>query len=266
MFIFNCRPEDNARWRAQQQAKQAAEAAAEAELATALRGPSEPRGTAAEEGRKARRGAARRGHSTPQLERPLSAGTHLKKMLSVSGSYVDTKPCKEHHREYYYSRNRLGLAPPLGELPQGVIHHKPPANELLPPPPKGKRWGPLTSDYGKAGNDVNRMWTLRDIQRHKSEPMVSCMADLGRPAPRLNPSVDSGGVLTCMVGGTTIALRETLRVPSEQRREDVRQLGLYEDSFRHWRGSYGKPENGLSSTDVTAFADMAVMQKNLMRK
>lgn len=266
MFIFNCRPEDNARWRAQQQARQEEARAAEAALAASLQAPEEPsaaRAAASDERRKARR---RRGHSLQSLERPLSPSTHLRKLHDVAHAHLVTKPCKEHHRECYYPRNRLGLTLPYGELPEGVVRPPPPGDRFIPPPTKGaKRWGPLTSDYGKAGNDVDRMWLLRDIQRHNSEPLISTTADLGRQEPRINPSADSPGVSTCLVGGTTIALRKTSRVPDQKKRSDTRQLGLYEASFPDWR-NYKAPEYGLGQTDVTSFAGELVLQKILMRK
>lgn len=260
-FIFNYRPEDGARWR---QLRLEAQEAAAATSSAAPSAPSEiraPRASPGGEGQKRRR---RRDRSLESLERPLSPNTHLQKMQSIAGAHLDLKPCKEHHREYYYSRDRLGLTKPIGHL-EGIERPPTPVERFGMPPTKPKRWGPNVSDSGKAGDYVDRMWLLRKLQRHNSQPIMSTTADLGRQEPRINPSADSPGISSCLVGGTTIAARQTSRVPAEKRRDDVRQVGLYEDSFCLW-DTYEKPKHGLSSTDVTAFADASVQQKNLMRK
>merc|ERR1719253_1700330 len=99
----------------------------------------------------------------------------MKAMTDHAKQYLEVKPVSiEHHRKMYYPRIRHGLLRPIGELPPGVA-------EQIPPPPenqiplhttKPKKWGPLISDYGKAGDGVEKLWTLRKIQGTMNEPML----------------------------------------------------------------------------------------------
>merc|ERR1711862_737072 len=106
-------------------------------------------------------------------------------------------------------------------------------------PTKPKKWGPLISDYGKCGDMVEKQWVQRRLQGTLSEPQLGKAKTHIEGIPgRLNPSVDSPGTSACMTGGTTISLRATSRIPKHMQRDDKRQLGLYEESFKNWDGKY----------------------------
>merc|ERR1712100_753342 len=172
----------------------------------------------------------------------------------------------EHHRKAYYPRIRFGMLKPIGTLPDGVEVPPAPKNPLAMDPPKPKRWGPLISDYGKAGDLVEKHWIRHRLQGTLNDAMLGKAKTRIEGIPgRLNPSVDSPGTSTCMVGGTTISLRATSRIPKDRQRIDKRQVGLYEESFQFWKGNYVPPEHGLGSTDATKFADEMVTQKALQR-
>merc|ERR1712139_414000 len=192
----------------------------------------------------------------------------MKQMRDHAGQYMEVKPVSiEHHRKMYYPRIRLGLMQPLGELPPGVKEQipPPPENQYPLPDTKPKKWGPLISDYGRAGDIVEKQWIRKRIEGSLNEPILGKGKWHIEGIPgRLNPSVDSPQCCSCMTGGTTIALRTTSRIPKDMQRDDKRQVGLYEESFRMWRGNYVPPEHCLGQTDVTSFAGEMVAQKNLM--
>jgi len=219
-----------------------------------------------------RRSNIDRSASTPVIEtaeggRPMSPSTHTKRMTEHAAQKIEVMPVSmEHHRKMYYPRSRLGLIPPLGTLPPGIVAPKV-VTKYPAPETKKKRWGPLVSDYGKAGDIVEKGWIMRRIQGTLSEPMLGSTKTHIEGIPgKLCPSIDSPACAACMTGGTTMSLRATSRIPKNMQRTDQRQLGLYEDSFRIWRGDYAPPKHGLNTTDVTSFADEMVTQKALMRK
>lgn len=269
-FIFGYRPEDGARWRGEKvAAEEKAFAASLAASAPAVSSDAKPH--------RLKKGTLRGGSSVPEIPtegRPRSPASHMKAMQDHASQYLETKPVSiEHHRKMYYPRIRLGLMKSLGELPDGVAKEHADAVSRLgdqrPPLPttKAKRWGPLVSDYGRAGDLVEKKWIQRRIQGTMSEPMLGLAKQHIEGIPgRLNPSVDNPGTASCFTGGTTISLRLTSRIPKDRRRDDERQIGLYEDSFRMWRGDYKPPQHGLNTTDVTGeFADAMVTQKALFR-
>merc|ERR1719408_974683 len=127
---------------------------------------------------------------------------------------------------------------PIGTLPDGV-EVPPPAKTKFPLPegPPPKRYGPLITDYAKCGDAVEKQWMRHRIQGTLNEPMLGKSATHIEGIPgRLNRSVDSPGTASCMVGGTTISLRVTSRIPKDRQRADKRQVGLYEESFQNWKG------------------------------
>jgi hypothetical protein len=192
----------------------------------------------------------------------------MKQMHDIVNVELPVKPVSiEHHRIMYYPRVRLGLLRPIGDLPPGVERPEVFDKFGLPVKPlKPKKWGPLISDYGKCGDAVEKQWIQRRLQGTLNEPMLGKAKTHIEGIPgKLNPSVDSPGTQSCMTGGTTMSIRATSRIPKDLQRHDERQLGLYEDSFKLWRGEYKPPQYGLSTTDVTSFAGEAVAQKALMR-
>mmetsp|Transcript_33710 Transcript_33710/g.53600 ORF Transcript_33710/g.53600 Transcript_33710/m.53600 type:complete len:272 (-) Transcript_33710:41-856(-) len=269
-FIFAYRPEDGAKWRREKQArKEAAEKALAASAPTLPAVDAElPSATGArvdEGGHKPRQ----RAHSSSVLERPLSASTHLRQMREQVHQKLEVQPVSiEHHRKLYYPRVRYGLVRRIGDLPPGI--EAPPSLDKhgipLPERPR-KKYGSLISDYGKAGDQVEKQWIQRRLEGTLNDPIPGKAKTRIEGIPgRLSASVDSPQATTCMVGGTTICLRAVSRIPKDMRRDDQRQLGLYEDSFRFWRGDYVAPEYGLGTTDVTSFAGEYVAQKALARK
>lgn len=269
-FIFGYRPADGARWRAEKwEAEEKAFAASLAASAPAVSSDAKPQ--------RLKKGQLRGASSVPEIPtegRPRSPASHMKAMHDHAFQYLETKPVSiEHHRKMYYPRIRHGLMKSLGELPEGVEKEYADAVSRMegtrPPLPtsKAKRWGPLVSDYGRAGDLVEKKWIQRRIQGTMSEPMLGLAKQTFEGIPgKLNPSVDNPGTASVFTGGTTISLRVTSRIPKERRRDDQRQIGLYEDSFRFWRGDYKPPQHGLNTTDVTGeFADAMVTQKALLR-
>jgi len=259
-FIFGYRPEDGARWR--QEKLDAEEQAALAASAPPARSsdakPPRPR-------------RLKHSSSAPEIptDRVLSARSHTKSMVDHAQQKLEIYPVSiEHHRKLYYPRVRLGILRPLGDLPPGVEAPPVPQNPLAPPPDKPKRWGALITDYGKAGDAVEKQWMMRRIQGTLNEPMLGkdkTRLSGGRPG-RLSRSIHSPQASACMTSGTTMCLRAVTEIPPENQREDKRQIGLYEDSFQMWQGHYAPPKHGLSTTDATRFADEMVAQKALGRK
>merc|ERR1719463_739920 len=98
---------------------------------------------------------------------------------------------------------------PLGHLPPEVTPPPPPVDKFGIPLPQTtpKKWGTLVSDYGRAGDLVEKGWIQRRLTNTLSEPILGKAPTHIKGIPgKLSPSVDSPNVSCCMVGGTTISL------------------------------------------------------------
>lgn len=189
---------------------------------------------------------------------PPTPATHMKQLAASVMRPLEVATCDEFHRYSYFPGSALQCKP--GKLIREETCRGPEAKEGLGGGLLGrdKVYGSLESDYGKASADVQKGWKLEQIRRTNSEP------GFGPKSHAINPSLNSKKVTTSLVGGTNISLKHSF--PKSMLREEQRQVGLYEDTFANWRGCYKSPEHGLSQSDVTQFAGMAVMQKDLMRK
>eukprot|EP00927_Polykrikos_kofoidii_P051949 TRINITY_DN45723_c0_g1_i1.p1 TRINITY_DN45723_c0_g1~~TRINITY_DN45723_c0_g1_i1.p1 ORF type:complete len:323 (+),score=69.42 TRINITY_DN45723_c0_g1_i1:199-1167(+) len=194
--------------------------------------------------------------------RPPSPSSWLRDLRAISMKPIDCEGSSTMHREFWYHPRTLDY--PLGritlptdrgsEAAQGRVNAKGIGTRT-------KEYGSLASNYGQAEKDLMRYHKLKELQGAKSEPLIF-ITELNRK--KQNPSMVSAGVIASSIGGTTTALKHTL--PDSMKRDDKRQIGLYEDSWKSWDDSYRPAKYALSTSDVTQFADAAVAQKNLMRK
>lgn len=190
-------------------------------------------------------------------ERPPTPTTHMRQLRASVTRPLEVNPCTEYHRPFWFPRSSLRCPP--GKMQAKEMSRGPEAAEALRQGPK--TWGLMMSDYGNAGLDVERGVTLQsELRRTSSEPSLDRET---RPSKRQNPSMVSPGVMSCMVGGTQISLRHA--VPPSMQRDEKRQIGLYEDSFKTWSGNYGPASNSLNTTDVTRVGEALHIQRHLLR-
>lgn len=190
-------------------------------------------------------------------ERPPTPTTHMRQLRASVMRPLEVNPCTEYHRPYWFPRSSLRC--PLGKMHAQELARGPEAAEALRQGPK--TWGLSMSDYGKAGLDVERGLTLKsELRRTSSEPSLDRQT---RPSKRQNPSMVSPGVMSCMVGGTQISLRHA--IPPSMQRDEKRQIGLYEDSFKTWSGNYRPASQCLNTTDVTQIGEALHIQRHLLR-
>lgn len=185
---------------------------------------------------------------------PCTPTTHLRQLAAVATRPLPVSTCDEYNRCYYFPGSSLKCKP--GGLIPPETHRGPIAKEGLGQRPKV--FGSLDSDYGKAGRDIEGGWKLDAVRKSKSLP------GFGAKPHGVNPSLVSKGITTSMVGGTNICFKRNFA--PDIVRDEKRQVGLYEESFENWRGSYAKPEHGLSQSPITEFGGLMVQQKLLMRK
>lgn len=185
---------------------------------------------------------------------PATPTTHMRNLLSSVQRPLPVTGNDEYHRAYYFPDSSLS-APP-GKLIKEEASRGPEAKEGLGN--RKKVFGSLDSEYAQACREVEKGWKEDRVKRAASEPGFGYRPNV------VNPSLLSPGVTKRFIGGTHMALKHT--VPASIRREETRQIGLYEDSFPMWQKAYQPPEHGLGQTDVTQFAGMAALQKVLMRK
>lgn len=214
------------------------------------------------------RRSRRRGRSAPaekEHARPASPTTWLKTLSATASQPLETEASKTFHKEYYYH-------PKTNEYPLGKIepHHtrgQEQAIGRIHPVTKiglrAKTFGSLRSGYGQQCNDRERRIKLVGIQGVDVQPILF-LTELNRL--KISPSLISKGVIGSFVGGQSTHLRHTLTAEQANlTRPDQRDVGLYEESYPEAK-SYVGPKYGMKTSDVTAFADAAVIQAVLMRK
>lgn len=198
--------------------------------------------------------ARREAPPTPGQRAPLTPNTHVRQLQASTSRPLKVTPCDEYNRLFWFPPTSLKA--PLGTLIDDRTRRGPEAKEGLGQ--RRKVEGSLDSDYLSACRDVEAGWEEDKLRRARSEP------GFGHRPHAVNPSMISKDVTANMVGGATLSLKHT--IPKAMQREEKRQVGLYEDSYPMWHKEYKKPDHGLSQSDITQFAGMAVAQKALMRK
>jgi len=222
--------------------------------------------------------------ATTEVKRPASPSTWLGELRKTAMQPLDMEGCTEYHRHYWFHPATVNF--PLGRTMPFTGRGPECAEGRLSSTGIGTRereYGSLKSDQGQAqtfvaqahrlrkmrgskyDTEVEKAYNCKGITKSKYfgavEPLVF-VTELNRRG--LNPSMASEGTTSAFVGGTNLCLKRN-RPPGAPELDEKRQVGLYEDSFKYWRGDIHPPKHGLASSDVTAFADLMVTQKSLMR-
>eukprot|EP00929_Paragymnodinium_shiwhaense_P022792 TRINITY_DN14451_c0_g2_i3.p1 TRINITY_DN14451_c0_g2~~TRINITY_DN14451_c0_g2_i3.p1 ORF type:complete len:302 (+),score=65.01 TRINITY_DN14451_c0_g2_i3:109-1014(+) len=246
--------------------------------------PQEAKGLKSRKKDATKKPGARKTREAQEQKRPASPGAWLGELQKTAMQPLDMEGCTEYHRHYWFHPGTVNF--PLGRTMPFTGRGPECARDRKKSTGIGARdmeYGSLKSDSGTAGCFVEQAHRLRKMRGSKHdeeaekaynckgitkskyfgsvEPLVF-VTELNRRG--LNPSMASEGTTSCMVGGSQLCLPRT-RPPGAPDFPERRQVGLYEDSFKVWRGDIHPPKHGLASSDVTAFADLMVTQKSLMR-
>lgn len=218
---------------------------------------------------------------------PHEPGEWMYKLREKVSQPMDSAVADNPHRHYWFHPSTIDF--PLGKVSAPTNRGPEAAEGRLSATGIGmkpKVYGSYKSGYGiqnmglekhyklknlrdhtvPTDEDHAKTFNCKDIQKSKyfgSLSHLTFVTELNRRG--LNPGLTSEGVTASMVGGKSTHLEHTVpegrtKMPSE------RCVGLYEDSWKHWKGQILPPKHGLCTSDVTQFADEAAMQKNLMRK
>lgn len=197
-----------------------------------------------------------------KAEPPATPSTWLQELRSTAMQPLESSGSTQMHREFYFHPRTKDY--PLGKLTPACNRGPEAAETRIHPTGIGKRprvYASYQSDYGAATKDVEDYRELKKMQGSQSEPLIF-ITELNRR--NLNPSMVSEGICGSFVGGTNIALKHTL--PASMQREEKRQIGLYEDSYKFWRNNYRPPTHGLGQSECSQFANAMVQQKALLRE